>query len=510
MRLHQVMNAAAKAEIAEQNRKLALSIENDPAVVTAQVGTGVATSLAVGKKIAGMSSGELEATQKWMWEKDPDAYREIWGEDYVEPKGRKRLFGKDGVFDGSLLKGLFKRKDDPTNLDPVIDLGNDMIGTEVIPGAQPNEFEQVDINNVPGINPPLRGEVYGNVVPNDGRYDNLVEGVKVDGQIVNPTYTFNQEQADDELAKAVGTYRIWDTPPGEIDFTVGLSGKTYNNITDWLEEVEAYAPEAYWDENAWRFGYGTDTFITAEGDSVAVTKRGKMSKISKEEAKKQLEIQLERTFRKELRNKFGKDYYNSLPKGVRWGLESLAYNAGSDLNDTGGKIKKAIQDGDFNKAANLVATQVPQGHKLYNRRQQEAAFIRSGSGQNSIPGPVNPENVTVNEKTWMTSVNNISAQVMGFENTGEYQRYINQEVVERDVNGNVVGFNQKFLNRLNGYIDASIDYIESTKLAQMIGQYNTITENYNPENSMSNQVHKVIQRPGSTALDSNTMGAPIR
>ena len=474
MRLHQVMNAAAKAEIAEQNRKLALAIENDPAVMTAQVGTGVATSLAVGKKIADMSTGEMEATKKSMWENNPDIYRQIWGEDYVEPKARKRLFGKDGVFDGSLLGGLFKRKDEPTNVDPVIDLGNDMIGTEVIPGAQPNEFEQVDINNVPGINPRFGGSVSGNVVRNDGAYRNLVESVKVDGENYNPTYTFLPEQEIDEFTQAVGTGKVWDTPPGEKDFTVGLSGKTYNNITDWLEEVEKYAPEAYWDENAWRYGYGTDTFITAEGDSVAVTKRGKMSKISKEEAKKQLEIQLERTFRKELRNKFGKDYYNSLPKGVRWGLESLAYNAGSDLNDTGGEIKKAIQDGDFNKAADLVATQVPQGHKLYNRRQQEAAFIRGGSGQGSIPGPVNPNNVTVNKKTWMTSVNNVSAQIMGFENTGEYQRYMDQEVIERDVNGNVVGFNQKFLNRLNGYIDASIEDIESTKIAQMVGDYNEI------------------------------------
>lgn len=502
MRLHQVMNAAAKAEIAEQNRKLALDIEDDPAIMAAQVGTGIVSSLAVGKKIAGMSTGQMEANKKWLWGKSEDAYRTVYGEDYVEPEGRKKLFGEDGVFDGSLLKGLFKRKDDPTNLDPVIDLGNDMIGTEVIPGTQSNEFEQVDINNVPGINPPLRGSVSGNVVQNDGAYGNLVESVKVDGEPYNPTYTFADAQEKDEFTKAVGTNEIWNTEGSSLS----LFGKTYDNVTDWLSEVEGFSEKSYWDVDAYRYGYGTDTFITAEGDSVAVTKKGKMSKISKEEAKKQLEIQVERTFRKELRTKFGEDYYNNLPKGVRIGLESLAYNAGSDLNDSGGKIKKAIQDGDFNKAADLIAGQVPQGHELYNRRQQEAAFVRSGGGQGSIPGPVNPNNVIVNNKTWMTNVNNVSAQIMGFNNTGEYQEYMNQEIIERDVSGNVVGFNQNFLNRLNGYIDASIEYIESTKVAQMVGDYNEILRRekdyklgYNPNtispigNNNSNQTMEMSE-----------------
>ena len=443
MRLHQVMNAAARAEIAEQNRKLALDIENDPAVIAAQVGTGVVSSLAVGKKLAGMSTGQMNANQKWLFENHPDQYKEIYGDKPpVESEGRKKLFGENGVFDGSLLKGLFKRNDEP------------VIG------------EPIDFST-------LNGEVAGNVVQNDGAYGNLVENVKVDGENYNPTYTFNQETENDEFTKAEGTDKIY-MPKETEGSNASFSGKTYDNVTDWLSEVEGFSEKSYWDVDAYRYGYGTDTFITAEGDSLAVTKRGRMSKISKEEAKKQLEMQIEKTFRKELRTKFGKDYYNNLPKSVRIGLESLAYNAGSDLNDSGGKIKKAIQDGDFNKAADLIAGQVPQGHELYNRRQQEAAFVRSGGGQGSIPGPVNPDNVTVNEKTWMTSANNISAQIMGFDNTGEYERYMNQEVIERDVNGNVVGFNQKFLNRLNGYIDSSIEYIESTKIAQMVGQYNEI------------------------------------
>tara|TARA_R100000234_G_C4994461_1_gene177153 strand:+ start:30 stop:1541 length:1512 start_codon:yes stop_codon:yes gene_type:complete len=471
MRLHQVMAAAARAEIAEQNRRLQASIENDPFVIASEVGTIAATGLAVGKKMKGMSTGQLEANKKWLWENHPDQYKEIYGGDYVAPAGRKKLFGGDGVFDGSLLGGLFKRKDDPVikDSDPAIDLGNDMIGTEVIPGAQSSEFEQVDIGSVPKVGSPVRGTVSGTVVPNDGEYGNLVESVNVDGQPYNPTYTFAGAQAEDEFTKAVKTDRVWDTPPGQKDSTVGLSGKTYNNVTDWLEEVEDYRGKSYWDVDAWRYGYGTDTFITAEGDSVSVTRRGKMSRISKEEAKKQLEIQIEKTFRKELRTKFGKDYYNSLPKGVRMGLESLAYNAGSDLNDTGGKIKKAIKDGDFNKAADLIAGQVPEGHTLYNRRQQEAAFVRSG-GQGSIPGPVSLDN----EKSWMISANKLAANMLGFDNTAEYRTYMNTNVVERDAAGNVVGFNANFINRLNGYIDTTLEYIESTKVAQSVQQYNEI------------------------------------
>jgi len=141
--------------------------------------------------------------------------------------------------------------------------------------------------------------------------------------------------------------------------------------------------------------------------------------------------------------------------------------------------------GDFNKAADLVATQVPKGHKLWKRRQQEAAFIRGSMNQTSTLGPINPnaatgnpinimENNEVDNTSWMTSANNVSAQIMGFDNTGEYQQYMDEEVIERDSSGNVTGFNQNFLSRLNGYIDDSIEYIESTKISQMVGQYNEI------------------------------------
>ena len=456
MRLHQVMSAAARAEISEQNRQLQSEIENDPFVMAAQVGTGVASSLAVGKKLAGMPDSQLEASKKYMYENDIDKYKQIFGDEpYVAPGGRKKLFGEDGVFDGSLLKGLFKNDNDKPN------------------------------NN---LLPPNEMTVAGTVVANDGAYGNLVESVKVDGENYNPTYTFNPEIETDEFNKVMGvdgnTTKFYEQKP---DVDASYDTKKYDSVTDYLQEVEGFSAKSYYDENAYRYGYGTDTFITADGDSLAVTKRGKMSKISKEDAKKQLEMQIDKTFRKELRTKFGKDFYDELPKGVRIGLESLAYNAGSDLNDKNGEIKKAILAKDFNKAADLIASQVPKDSKLFNRRQQEAAFVR-GSNQESVPGPVKTATAsTVNEKSWMTSANTITAEIMGFEGTNDFRNYMDEEIVERDAAGNVSGFNPKLVSRVNGYVDKSVDFIKSTKIARMVGEYNEIirrdedySQGYNP------------------------------
>lgn len=455
MRLHQVMSAAARAEISEQNRQLQSEIENDPFVMAAQVGTGVASSLAVGKKLSGMNDSELESNKRYLYDNHPSIYKDIYGDNPpAELKDRKKLFGEDGVFDGSLLKGLFKKGDDT----PVI----------------PNEN-----------NSPTPGSVAGNVVSNDGMYGNLVQSNK-EGD--NPTYLFGPEIETDEFNKAMGvdgdTTKFYEEKP---DVNASYDTKKYDSVTDYLQEVEGFSAKSYYDENAYRYGYGTDTFITADGDSLAVTKRGKMSKISKEDAKKQLEMQIDKTFRKELRTKFGKDFYDGLPKGVRIGLESLAYNAGSDLNDKDGEIKKAILKKDFNKAADLIASQVPKDSKLFNRRQQEAAFVR-GSNQESVPGPVNPATAsTVNENSWMTSANTITAEIMGFEGTNDFRNYMDEEIVERDSAGNVTGFNPKLVSRINGYVDKSVDFIKSTKLARMVGEYNEIIrrdedyrQGYNP------------------------------
>ena len=110
------------------------------------------------------------------------------------------------------------------------------------------------------------------------------------------------------------TYR---TPDGDFN------PNDYGSTEDFLASVEGFSPKAYWDVNAFRVGFGTDTLVNAKGDSSKVKRR---TRITEEEAIRNLGINLDKTFRAELRNKFGAETYDALPDGVKIGLESLAYN----------------------------------------------------------------------------------------------------------------------------------------------------------------------------------------
>lgn len=144
------------------------------------------------------------------------------------------------------------------------------------------------------------------------------------------------------------------------------------NSTTLIRKEEGFATEPYWDVNAWRIGYGSDTVTLADG-SHAPVKPG--MKITRDDAERDLQYRLSEREGAQARKQVGGGWAN-LPGNIQAGLESVAYNYGS-LPDA---VVTAAKSGDANAIADAVASLSSNS----KRRQREADIIRGNA-----PVPVN-------------------------------------------------------------------------------------------------------------------------
>ncbi|MHA7968979.1 hypothetical protein [Rhizobium sp. CAU 1783] len=133
-----------------------------------------------------------------------------------------------------------------------------------------------------------------------------------------------------------------------------------------LRKEESFRDSPYWDVNAHRVGYGSDTTVTADGKVVRVTPG---LKITREDAERDLEYRLMKREGAQVQKQLG-ETWNKLSDSARAGLASVGYNYGS-LPDT---VVSAAKTGDPMAIADAVAA-LPANRK---RRQREAALIRGG------------------------------------------------------------------------------------------------------------------------------------
>lgn len=133
-----------------------------------------------------------------------------------------------------------------------------------------------------------------------------------------------------------------------------------------IRDEEGFRAEPYWDVNAWRIGYGSDTVTLADGRSVKVTPG---MKISREDAERDLDYRLSAREGAAARRQLG-DGWDVLPPNVQAVLKSVAYNYGSLPNS----VVAAARGGDLGQIASAVRglTANPK------RRQREASLIAGG------------------------------------------------------------------------------------------------------------------------------------
>lgn len=137
-----------------------------------------------------------------------------------------------------------------------------------------------------------------------------------------------------------------------------------------LREFEGFRSAAYYDVNAYRVGFGSDTVTRADGTVEAVTAR---TMVSREDAERDLARRTSE-FAMAAREKVGAGAWDALPEPARAALTSIAYNYGS-IPD---RLVEAIQSGDTLAIADAVEGLAGDNNGVNRkRREREAAIIRA-------------------------------------------------------------------------------------------------------------------------------------
>lgn len=162
-------------------------------------------------------------------------------------------------------------------------------------------------------------------------------------------------------------------PAGSSEAAVDRAGQSATQMAlATLRKFEGYRSNAYWDVNAFRTGYGSDT--------VTDPRTGRVSKVTQRTAgvtREQADADLRRRVTQEFEPK------TALAVGPAWSrlddktkaaLVSVAYNYGS----LPPSVAKAAQSGDRNAIADAIAARAnDNGGVNATRRMTEAAMVRS-------------------------------------------------------------------------------------------------------------------------------------
>ncbi len=145
-----------------------------------------------------------------------------------------------------------------------------------------------------------------------------------------------------------------------------------------IRDEEGFRPEPYWDVNAWRIGYGSDTVTLADGRSVKVTPG---MKISREDAERDLDYRLSAREGAAARRQLGEGW-DVLPPNVQAVLKSVAYNYGSLPNS----VVEAAKGGDLGQIASAVRGLGANP----KRRAREASLISAAGSAEPIAPQMRP------------------------------------------------------------------------------------------------------------------------
>jgi GH24 family phage-related lysozyme (muramidase) len=149
---------------------------------------------------------------------------------------------------------------------------------------------------------------------------------------------------------------------------------------DFLRRREGFRDTPYYDVNAYRAGYGSDTMTTADGTVVPV--RQGMT-VSREDAERDLTRRIPE-FERRVVSAVGQDQYAALPPNAQAALISIAYNYGT----LPGSIRAAARSGDTAALAQAVAGLVGDNQGVNaGRRREEAAMIAGGTAPNAMVAP---------------------------------------------------------------------------------------------------------------------------
>jgi len=164
-------------------------------------------------------------------------------------------------------------------------------------------------------------------------------------------------------------------------------GSSQEGAAALLRQFEGFRSTPYWDVNANRVGYGSDTITRPDGTVVRVTAN---MAVTREDAERDLARRVVE-FQQQAASDVGQEAWDRLPSHVQAALTSVTYNYGN----VPARIRGAVQSGDPNRIADAVAgLQADNGGVNRERRLKEAAIIR-GQGNPDWYTRLSPEQQSI-------------------------------------------------------------------------------------------------------------------
>lgn len=150
-----------------------------------------------------------------------------------------------------------------------------------------------------------------------------------------------------------------------------LGGDWVDVSAQLLRDLEGFEEEPYYDVNAFRAGYGSDTYTTEDG----IVKTVKESDfVSREDAERDLYRRIKTEFGARAKKAAG-DAWEEYSPMQRAALTSVAYNYGSIPK----RISSAVKSGDPKKVSEAIVSLADDNDGInYNRRIKEAEMMIYG------------------------------------------------------------------------------------------------------------------------------------
>lgn len=155
---------------------------------------------------------------------------------------------------------------------------------------------------------------------------------------------------------------------------VSIPGAGDPDTLSLIREFEGYRDTPYWDVNAHRVGYGSDTITDADGNVRKVTEG---DRITREDAERDLERRVNTEFVPIARNAIGAERFDAMTPGQKAAVTSIAYNYG-EIPD---RIVGALRTGSAEDAAAAIRSLGGDNDGINkDRRNREAdIFLQSGN-----------------------------------------------------------------------------------------------------------------------------------
>lgn len=248
---------------------------------------------------------------------------------------------------------------------------------------------------------------------------------------------YGREQARAQFGNPSGT-----TPPAD---TLSL-----------IREFEGFRESPYWDVNAHRVGYGSDTITAADG-SVRRVQKG--DRVTRDDAERDLQRRVSTEFAPIARKAIGAERFDAMTEQQKAAVTSIAYNYGEIPN----RIVGALRSGDTSAAAAAIRNLGGDNDGINRgRRNREAdLFASSGAVISTRNGPDEPPEMvrTSSGKLEARRYSPYSGSILAAHDAASKIGY-QAEVLERGT-ADLLDMSNQYLLDPEGFAAAAEGYIET-------------------------------------------------